>query len=139
MTDADIDRAITQRANYLSRATDLRKKEAKAIAWTGRGYSWRSVARRLDTGKSTAKGWIERAMAQYGLSIAETLTDGQLEPPLSEPSYEAVGPDYLDTLEREDQRRWVECVDRHHDSLPQEWVAPIMDEIRSRGLVSIDG
>jgi len=132
------DRRVTQRANYLARATDLRKSEAKAVAWSERGYANSTIGRKLDTSKSTAKGWLERAMAQYGLEIAEVLSPDQLEPPLSEPAYEAVDESYLDELQtRADKERWAECVERNADSLPAEWVNPVLDRLEQEGYVSI--
>ena len=135
----DEERLVTQRANYLSRATDLRDTEAEAIAWTERGYSYSAVGRKLDTSKSTAKGWIERAMAQYGLEIAETLQTDELDPPLSEPSYEQVGPEYIDELQTEaDRERWAECVERSVGQVPQSWVNDVVDELERRGYFSIE-
>lgn len=120
MSDLNEDQLVTQRANYLSRALELRKNEAEAVAWAEHVYSFSSIGRKLDTSKSTAKGWIECAMALYGLEIAETLFPEDLEPPLQEPSYERVDPEYLDELQNEDDRkRWAECVERNVDSLPQ--------------------
>ncbi|QCC57229.1 hypothetical protein [Natrinema thermotolerans] len=78
-------------------------------------------------------------MAQYGLEIAEVLPPAQLEPPLSEPSYEAVDETYLDELQsRADKQRWAECVERNADSLPAEWVADVMERLEQEGYVSVD-
>jgi len=132
------DRLITQRANYLSRSTDLRENIAEAIAWSERGYARSSIARELETSKSTVKGWHERAMAQYGLEIVETLTGDQLEPPLSEPSYEGVGAEYLDELQtRADKERWLECVQRNADKLPASWVNDVLERAQREGYLSV--
>lgn len=132
------ERAVTQRASYLARATELRNNEAEAVAWSERGYANSSIGRKLDTSKSTAKGWLERAMAQYGLEIAEVLLPDELEPPLSEPSYDPVGPEYLDELQtRADKERWAECVERNADRLPASWVNPVMDRLEDEGYVSV--
>lgn len=136
---ADEERAVTQRARYISRTTDLRDKEAKAIAWTERGYSWTAVGKKLDTSKSTAKGWIERAMAQYGLEIAETLFPEDLEPPLDQPTYEPVGVEYIDELENGGGvERWAECVQRHRDKIDQSWANDVVPELERRGYFSLD-
>ncbi|WP_247005070.1 hypothetical protein [Halosolutus gelatinilyticus] len=135
----DEQRIVTQRANYLARSTDLRQNEAEAIAWTERGYSWNAVGRKLDTSGSTAKGWTERAMAQYGLSIAETLMPEELEPPLSEPAYESVDVEYIDELQNEtDRKRWAECIERNVGKLPQPTVNEVVPELERRGYLSID-
>jgi len=77
-------------------------------------------------------------MAQYGLEICETLSEDDLEPPLSEPSYKPVDETYLDELQtRADKARWAECVERNADSLPQEWLNPIMQRLREGGYISV--
>lgn len=131
---ADEQRLITQRGNYLARSTDLRETEAEALAYTQFGYSWQAVAKELGSGQSTVKDWMERAMAQYGLEITETLAPDELEPPLSKPSHEEVGIEYLDELQTDaDRKRWAECVERNTQKLPRSWVNEIVDELEDRG------
>lgn len=81
---------------------------------------------------------MARAGNQYGLEVAEVLLPDDLEPPLSEPSYEPVDETYLDELQSEaDKQRWAESVERNADSLPQEWVHPILERLQEEGHISV--
>lgn len=129
----DVHRYATQRGRYLTRTTDLREPEAKAIAYTERGYSINGVAKNIDTSESTVKTYMERAMAMYGLEITETLLPNE-EPP----DYEAVDPGYHRTLENEaNQKKWLKYVDRYREKLPQEWVHSVLEEAKEDGFKPI--
>ena len=118
----DDDRYATQRARYISRTTDLRKPEARAVAYSERGYSIRGAAKRLDTTESTVQAYLQRAMARYGLGVSETLLPGEEPPELEE-----VSPEYHRELAGPEKRTWLTYVDRHREKLPQEWVAGVED------------
>lgn len=133
-----VDRWATERSRYLKRALELRGKQAKAIAYTEQGFSWSGVADRMDSTKGTVSSWIERAMVLYGLEIAETLSPDELEPPVDTPTYDRVGPEYLDSLQLEDRKLYAEYFDRHRDKLPAGWVAEMGEELRTRGLTSVE-
>lgn len=114
------DRYATQRARYISRTTDLRKPEAKAVAYSERGYSIRGAAKRLDTTESTVQAYLERAMARYGLEVTETLLPDEEPPELEE-----VSPEYHRDLAGSEERTWLTYVHRHREKLPQEWIASV--------------
>lgn len=125
----DDDRYATQRGRYLAKITDLRKREATAIAYTERGYSFGGVAKHMDTSESTVKEYMQRAMARYGLDIAETIL-----PDEDEPDYEQVEPGYHEGLDKYDQEKWAKFVIRYEEKLPQEWVHSVLDAARKDGV-----
>lgn len=130
----DVQRYATQRGRYLARTTDLRKPEAKAIAYAEQGFSINGISKKLDVSESTVKDYLERAMAQYGLEIAETLLPDE-EPP----DYEKVGPGYHRNLKNtQDKEEWVKLVDRHRDKLPQEWVHNVLGPAKNDGIKPLD-
>jgi predicted transcriptional regulator len=125
----DDDRYATQRGRYLAQTTELRKPEATAIAYTELGYSFDGVAKQMDTSESTVKDYMQRAMAQYGLEMAETLL------PDEEPSdYEEVKPGYHETLDEYEREKWVKFVTRHQEKLPQEWAHEVVQAARDDGV-----
>lgn len=128
--DYDDDRYATQRGRYLAKTTELRKPEAKAVAYTERGYSFDGVAKQMDTSESTVKDYMERAMALYGLEITETLLPDE-EPPDYD---DEVDPGYHETLDESDQEKWVKFVTRHQDKLPQEWAHEVVEAARDDGV-----
>lgn len=128
----DDDRYATQRGRYLAQTTELRKPEAKAIAYTERGYSFDGVAKHMDTSESTVKDYMQRAMALYGLEIAETLL-----PDEDGSDYDRVEPGYHKTLDQQEREKWVKFVVRHQDKLPQEWAYEIIEAARDDG-VAVD-
>lgn len=128
----DDERYATQRSRYLARKTDLRKPEALAVAYSERGYSFNGAAKRMDASESTVKKYMERAMALYGLEIAETIL-----PDEDIPDYERVDSEYPQTLTHEQEReRWIQLVDRHQENLPQEWVNEVLEQAEHDGLIS---
>ena len=131
--DLPDNRFATQRAQYLARATELRRNEAKAIAYAEQGRTWAWIAREMDTNEGTVQSWAERAMARYGLEIAHTLLPEQLEHDPTTPEYEPVDSDYFDQIPEGEHREWLDYVERHSDQLPVSWVNDILKEARSRG------
>lgn len=123
-------RRVAKRGRYLAQTTDLRPPEGMAVAYTELGFSFNGIAKNIDTTETTVRGYIERAMALYGLDIAETLLPGE-----ESPDYEQVEPTYYRTLENEtEQRAWVKYVVRHEDRLPQEWVNSALEAAREDGV-----
>lgn len=126
----DDDRYATQRSRYLARTTELRRPEAKAVAYMELGYSHRGAAERLDTTESTVQSYLERAMARYGLEVTETLLPDE-EPP----DFTEVEPGYHQKLVNEDECRiWLTYVERYREKLPQEWVAKVLDAAKKDGI-----
>jgi DNA-binding CsgD family transcriptional regulator len=126
----DEDRYTTQRGRYIAKTTDLRDPEAKAVAYSERGYSFDGIAKELDTGESTVQGYMERAMALYGLEVAETLL------PSEEPAdLEQVGSDYHKSLDsHSEKKKWLKFVKRHEEKLPTEWVHDVFQAARDDGI-----
>jgi len=120
----DDDRYATQRGRYLSRTTELRKPEAKAVAYSELGYSSNGIAKKLDTGESTVEGYLEKAIARYGFEICEFVFTGEEELP----DYDPVDPDYFqDRPAKTDRKKWVDMVERYGDKLPADWVNDVLD------------
>lgn len=122
-------REVTQRARYIGRTTELREIEAKAVAYSEQGYSFNGVAKQIDVAESTTQQYMERAMALYGLDIAEPILPNE-----DYPDYERVGPGYHRQLHKKDQKLWIKYVDRHRDKLPQEWVHNVIETAREDGI-----
>ena len=97
MTDADggpadvdlsrpDERIAHERARYLEATTELRPKEADAVAWSELGYSSSGIAKQIDSGASTVVTYLERAVATYGPTAAHArptsalATDADLTP-----------------------------------------------------------
>lgn len=129
--DYDDDRYATQRSRYLAKTTELRKPEAKAVAYTERGYSFDGVAKQMDTSESTVKDYMQRAMALYGLEVTETLLPDE-EPP--DYDGEEVEPGYHESLSEYEREKWVKFVTRHQDKLPQEWAHEVVEAARADGV-----
>ncbi|WP_224271046.1 hypothetical protein [Haloprofundus salinisoli] len=125
----DDDRYATQRARYLSRKTELRMVEAKAVAYSERGYSVSGMARAMDTNPGTAQGYLELAEAQYGFEITETTHL----PGEEVADYEPVEPGYHETLARKDAQTWVDLVEKHQKRLPATWAHNVLDAAREDG------
>lgn len=114
---ADDDRWATERARYLERTTDLRKKEALALAYSELGYSRSAIAdeERLDSTKSTVKGWHERIGAQYGIHAlnAKNPDDLEVQASLSEVTLEEV-----ESYPRGIREDWYEMAARNIEVVP---------------------
>lgn len=80
------DRLAHERARYLEATTELRTKEADAVAWSELGYSSSGIAEQIDSGASTVVTYLERAIATYGPEAAharstdDLATDADLTP-----------------------------------------------------------
>jgi len=129
MIQMNDERYATQRGRYLAKITELRKPEAKAIAYTERGYSFGGVAKHMDTSESTIKDYMQRAMALYGLEVTETLLPDE-EPP----DYDKVKPGYHETLDSQEQEKWVKFITRYQEKLPQEWAYEVIETAKEDGV-----
>ena len=80
------ERIAHERARYLEATTELRPKEADAVAWSELGYSSSGIAKQIDSGASTVVTYLERAVATYGPTAAHArptsalATDADLTP-----------------------------------------------------------
>lgn len=128
----DDDRYATQRGRYISRATELREPEAKAVAYSERGYSRHGIAKSIDRNENTVQDYLERAQARYGLNSILTLFPNQFDDP---PELEPAEPGYHRNLSpKEEKIKWLKLVDKHSDKLPQEWVLAVFDAAEQDGL-----
>jgi DNA-binding CsgD family transcriptional regulator len=124
------ERYARQRSSFLVRTTDLREPEAEAIAYSELGYSISGIGKMIDTSGSTVQNYLERAMALYGLDIAEPAPKEDLQQ-----SCELIEPGYHRTLESDKEKEeWVKFVDRHRDKIPQEWVHEVLEAAESDGI-----
>ncbi|QIB75754.1 hypothetical protein GL213_03960 [Halogeometricum borinquense] len=114
------ERYATLRGRYLSKTTDLRLKEATAVAWSELGYSRRAIAREMEIGESTVKGYHEKAMALYGLELLEAHV-----PDAEQIDYDRIDADYVTQLSGRRKQAWLEAFDSHRGRLPQEWVSEV--------------
>jgi len=80
--DADLSRPdgriAYERARYLEATTQLRPKEADAVAWSELGYSSGAIAKQIDSGASTVVTYLERAIATYGPEAAHARSTDDL-------------------------------------------------------------
>lgn len=77
--------------------------------------------------------YLQKAMALYGLEIAETL-----KPNSDQPDYEEVQPDYYRTLTTDvEKETWLEYVVRHKEKLPQEWANQVVKNASNDDLLPI--
>jgi len=123
------ERYTIQRGRYLARTTDLRAPEAEAISYAELGYSTSGISKQIDVSQSTVQEYLEKAMALYGLEIAETLLPGE-----ESSDYERVEPGYHNTLQEEERSVWLTYVNRHRDKFPQEWVHEVISSAREDGI-----
>ena len=106
------ERIAHERARYLETTTELREREADAVAWSELGYSSSAIAKQIDSGASTVSAYLERAIAAYGPEAAharastDLATDDDLTPVTEG-----------DVLEWPAHYRevWRDAVDRHPD------------------------
>ena len=125
MVEMDDERYVELRGRYIAKTTELRLPESEAIAYAERGYSSNGISKQMDVSESTVKDYLRRAMALYGLEIAETLL-----PDEPEPDYDKVSPDYHKDLESKEKQKWAEYVHRYKDKLPKEWYNDVKKSIR---------
>jgi DNA-binding CsgD family transcriptional regulator len=64
MTDED--RQAVERARYLNRTTDLRRRVCETIAYAERGYSSAGIAKKIDATEGTVSNYLDRAVAHLG-------------------------------------------------------------------------
>ena len=64
------ERTITERARYLAKTTDLNRGEAETVAASEMGFSDTRLAKQIGIVPVTATKWLDRAIAQYGLTVA---------------------------------------------------------------------
>lgn len=132
MMEMDDNRYVTLRGRYLAKTTELRLPEGKAIAYAERGYSSNGISKHMGVSESTVKDYMRRAMALYGLEIAETLL-----PDESPPDYDRVGSNYYESLKKEEKQKWIEYVERYNDKLPQEWYNDIKASVESSEFLNL--
>ena len=72
------ERIAHERARYLETTTELRAKEADAVAWSELGYSSSGIAKQIDSGASTVSAYLERAIAAYGPEAAHARATSDL-------------------------------------------------------------
>jgi len=129
----DPDKYATQRGRYLIRDLELGEKQAKAVGYCERGYSWSAIAKNLDTGTSTVKSYMERAMCLYGFEIAEQkVAVGE-----DQPDYERVEPTYYRSRQLKDQKKCIKMVDRHQNHVPVEFYNDVRAAAKEDGLWSV--
>lgn len=128
----DDDKYARHRSSYLARDTELKKTEAKAVAYSERGYSWSGASKKIDVAEGTVNSYMERAMARYGVEIAESLLPNE-EPPDYEPIVDP-GAYLMELADRREQERWITCVERHQDQLPRDWVNDVADAAKEKGI-----
>ena len=120
---ASEDRYATLRGRYLSKTTELRIKEATAVAWSELGYSISEIAKKMDTTESTVDDYHNKAIALYGLEILENLV-----PEAGNADYDRIDAEYVIDLPRQRKEAWKDSFNRKKKSLPQEWVAEVEPE-----------
>jgi predicted transcriptional regulator len=128
----DENRFATQRGRLLARTTDLREKEALAVAYAELGYSINGVSKNIDASESTVKEYLEKATALYGMEIALTINPDQ-----ELPEYDQVEPGYHRDLPEEEQQEWVKLVHRYKSKLPQEWANSVLKSASEDGVSSL--
>ena len=113
------ERYVTMRSRFLARQPDLRKVEAEAIAWSELGYSRAGMAKedRMDTGKSTVKGYHQKAAALYGMEILWTTVPG-----VEKKSYDRITSEDVIKMSDGEREQWLEAFQQQKEGLPQEWV-----------------
>ncbi|MFB6224890.1 MAG: helix-turn-helix transcriptional regulator [Candidatus Paceibacteria bacterium] len=125
MAEMDDERYVELRGRYIAKTTQLRLPESEAIAYAERGYSSNGISKQMNVSESTVKDYLRRAMALYGLEIAETLLPNE-----PEPDYDKVNPDYHKDLGSKEKQKWIEYVKRYNDKLPKEWYNNVKNSIK---------
>ena len=107
------ERIAHDRARYLETTTELRAKEAYAVAWSELGYSSSGIAKQIDRGASTVSTYLERAIAQYGPEAAHARASFDVQRSLSE-----VADDEIVSWPAHYRETWRQAVERHPDRAP---------------------
>jgi DNA-binding CsgD family transcriptional regulator len=108
-----VERRASERAAYLKRTTNLTDREAEALAYSELGFSYRGVAKRIDSTASTVQTYLERAAATYGPHVAGSRTHFEVDIDL-----EPVEPGDTGLWMRDTQERWFALVERYPDRAP---------------------
>ncbi len=109
----DTDTKAKHRAAYLRRTTELTDREADALAYSELGFSYRGVAKRIDSTAGTVRQYLERAAATYGPHIAGCRTHFETDHDL-----EPVEPEDTERWVSGVRERWFALVERHPDRAP---------------------
>lgn len=92
--ESENEREATERARYFVREHDLRKPVALAAAWRQMGYSPSGIAKRIETGESTVKKYVEAIEDEFGLQAVMPKIERNRTGPLGDGASETgVGPD----------------------------------------------
>lgn len=78
----DRQRAVSKRSSYLERVHDLRETQAEAVAWKEHGFTDSSIARKMDSTKSTVKGWIDDVEDEFGIEAVVPKPEDERSDPL---------------------------------------------------------
>ena len=109
----DTDAKAKRRAAYLRRTTELTDREADALAYAELGFSYRGVAKQIDSTAGTVQTYLERAAATYGPHIAGCRIHFQIDLDL-----EPVEPSDTERWVSGVRERWFALVERHPDRAP---------------------
>jgi len=91
------ERLAHDRARYLEVTTDLRAAEADAVAHAELGYSSSGIAKEINSGESTARAYLARAIAGYGPEAVHARSTDKFETDRD-----------LDPVEQDDIEEWPE-------------------------------
>jgi DNA-binding CsgD family transcriptional regulator len=109
----DLETKARRRAAYLRRTTELTDREADALAYSELGFSYRGVAKQIDSTTGTVKQYLERAAATYGPHVAGCRNYFEVDTDL-----EPVEPDDTERWVSGVRERWFSLVERHPDRAP---------------------
>lgn len=117
VSDGVDERAITKRSQYIERTTDLRTSVAKSLAWREAGFPASSIARKVDSTKSTVRDRLRRTAAQYGPQSIETRTKDER----TGYDLESVTRDEIEEYADDTVEWWKTQCERHPDVAPEWW------------------
>lgn len=106
------ERRIELATSYIRRVTDLRDPIPEALAYRHAGYSSSGIAKELDTREDTVTGWMDRVIAQYGLSMVETKEAG------AKPDFEELTTEDLKSFNEEYKAQWWQRAENQHRHIP---------------------
>jgi DNA-binding CsgD family transcriptional regulator len=105
-------RAVKQRARYLDRTSDLRRREALALAWRERGWSLGGIAKQIDASEGTVAEYMDRVTARYGVRATFTKTADERN------DLETVDAEAVAGWPQHFQARWLKCAREHRGLVP---------------------
>lgn len=111
--DDDLERWVTQRAAFLTRATVLSQSEAEAVAYSERGFSDSGIAHRVDATAGTVTNYLDRAVARFGPEVRHSRPDPDADRELT-----PVGGDKLAEWPAHYRETWQEALEHHPDYEP---------------------